>query len=112
MFPGSGLIHICCQQQSIEIVHVSYIALNAIDFPPSLRKPNITCGVLNHPADIGECPMFRKADRSDICEDETKNDLVLAKEFWEHFIHMIVATVCKCVSMKDDDPTKCVNLGY
>ena len=56
--------------------------------------------------------MFRKADRSDIREDETKNDLVLAKEFWEHFIHMIVATVCKCVSMKDDDPTKCVNLGY
>ena len=56
--------------------------------------------------------MFRKAKESNICEDETDNDPVLVKEFWEDFIHVTVATVCKLASTSDEDPTKCVDLGY
>ena len=84
---------------------------NAIYIPPSLRKPNIRCGVLNHHADIGEYLMFRKADGSDIREDETDNDPLLAKELWKDFIHMTVATVCKFASMRDDTPFKVCWLG-
>ena len=90
--------------------HIWYC--NAIDIPLVLRKHNVICGVLHHPGDIGEYPMFRKANGDDIPEDETDNDPVLAKEFGEDFIHMKVSTVCKFASMRDDDPTKCVDLGY
>ena len=83
-----------------------------MDIPLVLRKHNVICGVLHHPGDIGEYPMFRKANGDDIPEDETDNDPVLAKEFWEDFIHMTVATLCKFASRKDDDPTTFVDLGY
>ena len=56
--------------------------------------------------------MFRKAKESNICEDETDNDPVLAKGFWEDFIHMTVATVCNFASMRDDNPKKVVDVGY
>ena len=59
--------------------HIWYY--NANDIPLVLRKHNVICGVLHHPGDIGEYPMFRKANGDDIPEDETDNDPVLAKEF-------------------------------
>ena len=50
----------------------------------SVRTLLINCGVLNHPGDIGEYPMIRKAKGSNIREDETENDPVLKKRnYWK-----------------------------
>ena len=68
--------------------------------------------MLHHPGDIGEYLMFRKAKGSNIWEDETDNNPVLAKELWEDFIHMTVVTLFKLASTSDEDPTKSNGLGY
>ena len=56
--------------------------------------------------------MFRKAEESRMPKDETNNDPVLAKGFWEEYIHITVKKLCKRASTSDEDPTKCVDLGY
>ena len=56
--------------------------------------------------------MFREAKGRSIRKGEMNNDPVLAKEFWENYIHMTVATLCKHASRSDEDPTKSVDLGY